>query len=171
MIKSDKKLKELSLILGRKSNLLISEAIKSLREDEPFEGAIGLLVSLYNENEDRAVRKTIEEFLNDLKDHSARSEVIAEIIKPWKAGTISMLAASCWQSGLDYSEYIAEIAGIFLKGDYTTAIECMTVIEESAGKCSRDRKNEVIRMIEESPFSGVNEKSVLTLELIGILEK
>ena len=170
MIKSDKKLKELSLILGRKNNLLISEAIKSLREDEPFEGAIGLLVSLYNENEDRAVRKTIEEFLNDLKDQSARSEVIAEIIKPWKADTISMLAASCWQSGFDYSEYLAEITSIFLKGDYATAIECMTVIEESAGKCSREKKDEVIRMIEDSPFSGVNEKSALTLELIGILE-
>ena len=48
-----------------------------------------------------------------------------EIRKPWKDDTISMLVSSCWQSGLDYSEYSMDFAKVFLKGDYVTAIECL----------------------------------------------
>lgn len=171
MIKSEKKLKELSVILSKKNNNLITGAVKSLRNEEPFEGAIGLLITLFNENENRSVRKAIEEFLNDLKDKSLRPEVIAEIRKPWSPATISMLVSSCWQSGLDYSDYLDVIANIFLKGDYVTAIECMTVIEGSAGNCSREKKDGIIKMIEENYLSDVNEKSALTLELISILER
>ncbi len=171
MLKSEKKLKELSARLKGRNSLMITETVKSLRNDEPFEGAIGLLVETFNESSDISVRKTIEGFLNDLKDQSATPEVIAEIRKPWSNPTKSMLIASCWQSGLNYSAYLDEMALLFLESDYATAIECMTVIEGSAGDCSRAKKDEIIRMIEESPLSGLNEKSALTLELISILEK
>ncbi len=48
MKRSDKKLKELSAILKKNNSAAIIEAIKSLREEEPFEGAIALLVSFYD---------------------------------------------------------------------------------------------------------------------------
>ncbi len=170
-MKSEKKLKELAVIINKRNNNLIIGAVKSLREEEPFEGAIGLLIAVFNESDNRSVRKAIEEFLNDLKDKSLRPEVIAEIRKPWNPETISMLVSSCWQSGLDYSDYIDDIADAFLDGDYATAIECMTVIEASCGNCSREKKDGIIRRIEGKFFSAVNEKSTLTLELISILER
>jgi hypothetical protein len=171
VIRSEKKLRELSATLKKKNILLISEAIKLLRDEEPFEGAIGLLASFYDETKEKPAKHVIEEFFNDLKDKSARSEVVTEIRKPWEAGTISMLVASCWQSGLDYSDYLTDMARVFLKGDYVTAIECMTVIEESVHCSNRERKDEIIKIINESPLSGVNEKSAITLELISILER
>ncbi|MCK7536379.1 MAG: hypothetical protein MZV63_38065 [Marinilabiliales bacterium] len=62
-----------------------------------------------------------------------RTEIIAEIQKAMESTTQSaMLVSSCWQSGLDYSDYSADFAKVFLKGDYATSIECITVIEESA---------------------------------------
>lgn len=171
MIKSEKRLKELSAILNRSDILVTIEAIKELRDEESFEGAISLLASFYNMSEDKTLLKTIEEFFNDIKDKSARIEVITEIKKPWKPNTIGMLVGSCWQSGLDYSEYINDLASIFLKSDYPTSIECMTVIEESGLHCSREKKDEIIKIIEDSPLSGTNEKNALTLELITILER
>jgi hypothetical protein len=171
VIRSEKKLKELSAALHNKDSLLSLEAIKQLRKEEPFEGAIGLLVSLYNETSDKQIKKVIEEFFNDLKDLSARPEVVMEIRKPREWNTISMLVASCWQSRLDYSDYLTDLARVFLKADYATAIECMTVIEESVHSCSRESKDEIIKIIGDSPLSGVNEKSALTLELISILER
>lgn len=171
MIKSEKRLKELSSIFRKGDKTAISESIRALREEESFEGAIGLLASFYDGSEEKMIRKTIEEFFNDIKDQSARIEVIAEIRKPLKANTISMLVASCWQSGLDYSDYLTDMARTFLKGDYATSIECMTVIEESVLNCTRERKDEIIKIIEDSPLAGVNEKSALTLELISILER
>ncbi|MDQ1332943.1 MAG: hypothetical protein QG576_978 [Bacteroidota bacterium] len=171
VIKSEKRLKELSAILRRTNNTDVSNGIRSLREEEPFEGAIGLLVSFYDGSEEKIILKTIEDFFNDIKDQSSRIEVITEIRKPWKANTISMLVASCWQSGLDYSDYLTDMARTFLKGDYATAIECMTVIEGSVVNISRERKDELIKIIEDSPLAGVNEKSALALELLSILER
>ena len=48
-----------------------------------------------------------------IKDQSVSSEIITEIRKPFKQATISMLVASCWQSGLDYSEYSADMVDSF----------------------------------------------------------
>ncbi len=171
MIRSDKKLRELAVVLTKENSLLVTEAIKKLRNEEPFEGAIALLVALFDRTDNRSIHKTIEDFFNDIKDKSVRPEIMTEIIKPWKPETVSMLVASCWQSGLDYSGYMKDIAAIFMQGDYSTSIECMTVIEESVPYCSRNTKDTVIKIIEESNLSGTNEKYGLTMELISILKK
>jgi hypothetical protein len=171
VIKSEKKLSQLSDILKSKENLVIIEAIKSLRDEEPFEGAIGLLTSFFDMTTDKAIQRTIEEFFSDLKDSTLRKEVIAERRKPYKQNTTGMLVGSCWQSGLDYSEYLSDMAKIFIEGDYNTAIECLTVIEESVQKCSNEIKMEALKMIESSTKAGTHEKFSLTQELIAILMK
>jgi len=130
-----------------------------------------LLTEFYNKSNDNTIRKTIAGFMNDLKDQSACKEVIEEIRKDWKSDTISMLVSSCWQSGLNYSEYSIDLARVFLKGDYVTAIECLTVIEDTVDEVSKEKRAEVIKLIEDNPFSSVNEKTTLMLELITILER
>lgn len=171
MIQSDKKLKALASILGSGKEDEIATAVRELREDEPFEGAIALLAKFYDGCSQKALLRIIEDFFNDLRDQSLRPEVIAEIRKSWKPGTISMLVASCWQSGLDYSGYLPDMARTFLKSDYATSIECMTVIESSVDKCSRAVKDDLIAMIMESPYAFMNEKNALVHELLGILNR
>lgn len=171
MIKSEKKLNELARVIGKRNSLQIIQAIRSLREEEPFEGVIGLLAETFNGSDDRSVLKAISEFFNDLKDLSARHEIIMEIRKPWNEDTISMLVSSCWQSGLDYSDYIEDMIKIFIEGDYTAAIECMTVIEGSVAESSRERRDDLIKTIKDTDRVWVNEKKSLTLELLSILEK
>jgi hypothetical protein len=171
MIRSEKKLKELAEILNKDNNILISDAIQLLREDQPFEGAISLLTAFYNKTGDFSIRRTIEGFMNDLKDQSAGPEVMQEIRKDWNDDTIGMLVSSCWQSGLDYSDYCIDFAKVFLRGDYPTAIECMTVIEESLQDLSMETRNEIIELINESPFSPSDEKRSLIHELISLLGK
>jgi len=171
MIKSEKKIKELADVLDKDNNIEIAQAIELLRQEKPFEGAIGLLTAFYNKTDDFSIRKSIAGFMNDLKDQSACKEVIEQIRKKWKSDTISMLVSSCWQSQLNYSEYSLDLVGIFLEGDYVTAIECLTVIEESVNDLSESDKNEIIKILEESPVTQITEKQTLTLELISILER
>jgi hypothetical protein len=59
----------------------------------------------------------------------------------------------------------------FIKGDYSTAIESMTVIEASAAKSSRETRDDLIKTLQDSPKAWENEKKNLTLELLSILEK
>jgi len=171
MIKSEKRIKELDEILNKDNNKAITEAIDLLRQEKPFEGAIGLLTAFFDKTNDFSIRKNITGFMNDLKDHSVCQEVINEIRKQWKPDTISMLVSSCWQSGLNYSEYSLDLAKVFLKGDYITAIECLTVIEESVRELSKATKEEIMKMLEVTHISQINEKKELTLELIAILER
>jgi hypothetical protein len=171
VIKSDKKLKELALVLGKKNSLQIARAVKSLREEESLEGAVGLLAETFDSSEDTDVLKVVTDFFNDIKDLSARMEVITELRKPWDEDTISMLVSSCWQSGLDYSDYMEDMINIFIEGDYFTAIECMTVIEGAVDKSTRERRDNLIKTIQDASGAWVNEKKSLTLELLSILEK
>jgi predicted DNA-binding protein len=171
MIRSEKKLKELAEIFNKDNNILITDTIGLLRDGQSVEGVIGLLTTLYDKTDDFLIRKTIEGFMNDLKDQTVVIEVMTEIRKKWKPDTISMLVSSCWQSGLDYSDYSPDLVKIFMKGDYVTAVECLTVIEESVHKLTRAKKDDIIKIIEEFPVSIVDEKKALTLELILILER
>jgi hypothetical protein len=171
VIRSEKKLKELAGILKEGDAHFIARAIKSLRGEEPIEGAIGLLTEYYDNSSDEDISGLIENFFNDIKHHSARPEVMAEIRKPWKQDTLSMLVSSCWQSGQDYSEYTEDIATVFLEADYSTAIECMTVMEESAKFNTREQKDNIIEIIKNSSRAFTHEKTALTHELIGILEQ
>lgn len=169
MIRSSKKLELLAAVLERKDNLVIAEAVNLLRDELPFEGAIGLLTALYNRNHDQFVRRAVEGFMNDIKDQSAGIEVMAEINKDWESETLTMLVASCWQSGLDYTGYLTDFALVFTKCDYLTAIECFTVIEESAFHISLEKKQELVEIIRKGSEEGGDEKQKLTSELIRVL--
>ncbi len=171
MIKSEKKLKELSLLLNKDNNNLINEAIIHLRDEQPFEGAIGILTSFYDMTNDSSLKKSIENFMNDIKDQSACSEVINEIRKPWKADTISMLVSSCWQSGLNYTGFSKDFARVFITGGYVTAIECLTVIEETANELEPEIKDEIKKIVSDSASSFTHEKKALTDELFEILDR
>ncbi len=169
MIQSEKKLKELNSVLDGKNKALISTTIASLRVELPFSGAVGILVSYYDSTDDQHIKGIIKEFMNDIKDPAAREEVIAETARKRKQETLSMLISSCWQSGLDYSDYVSEIASVFISGDYATSIECFTVIEESAQKISDLKKNEIIGLIRGKIHSYDYNKKTLAQELILVL--
>ena len=171
MIKSDEKIKLLNEILNKDNNIVITEAIELLRQEKPFAGAIGLLTAYYDKTDDFSIRKTITGFINDLKDQSVCQEVIEEIRKQWKPDTISMLVSSCWQSGLNYSDFSLDLAKVFLEGDYITAIECLTVIEESIQNLNKATRDKILKMLEESPVTQITEKKELMLELISILDR
>jgi hypothetical protein len=87
--------------------------------------------------------------------------LLNEIRKQWKSDTISMLVSSCWQSGLNYSDYSFDLAKVFLTGDYVTAIECLTVIEESVHELSKVRKDEIIKCLRKVRYLRLMKKRLL----------
>jgi hypothetical protein len=166
----ENKRKELEHILNKKNFVKIAEAIKMLRNDSPFTGAIALLVSYYNQSSNDSIKRLIREFLNDLKDQSSCIEVVAEIRKDIKPETLRMVISSCWQSGLNYADHSSEFASLFITGDYMTAIECFTVIESSVNHMTRAKKDEIIKIIRNQSPQVIDEKAALALELISILK-
>lgn len=165
------KRKELEHILSKGNFVKINEAIKKLRDASPFSGAIGLLSSHYESTGNQQIKELIAGFLNDLKDQSLCGEVVDEIKKEFTWPTRSMLIASCWQSGLNYSGYMGDFAEMFIRGDYATALECFTVIESSSGHLSKADKNSLIRLLKDNASKVSGEKTALAMELLYFLEQ
>jgi hypothetical protein len=171
MTETAKKLNELRTVLSNKNNLRITQAIRLMRNEPPLAGAIALLISHYDGSDNHSIRQLIKEFMNDMKSQAFCAEVVEEIKKDHKADTLEMLASSCWQSGLDYSDYCSDFAVLFLTGNYMTALECFTVIESSAGKISKKRKDMIIKKIQEGATELMGEKAPLAVELVAILSE
>jgi len=169
MVKSEKRLKELAAVLGKNNDEETVRVILSLREEEPFEGAITLLAEKYEHTINTLLIKTIEAFFNDLRDPSLREEVISEARKHYNNNTIRMLLSSCWQSGLDYSDWAVELTDLFVSREYNIALECLTILEYSAGSIAPATRNNMINTIRESLITNSGEKSRLADELINIL--
>lgn len=166
MAGSEEKIKRLATLLEKNNPELIVQAVEMLREEQPFDGAIGLLASCYDRNHGVMVSRAIETFLNDLKDKSLRAEMVSEIKKEHKQHTVTMLVSSCWQSGLDYSAFSMDFAELFLKSDYGTALECMTVIEESIPVLTEKEKSRIHELIVQITQNETSSKKELALDLI-----
>lgn len=169
MKKSVKKLNELERKLNTKDVKVISNAIILLRNEEPYSGAIHLLVTLYDSTNNLLIRDLINNFMIDLKEPEVREEIITEVKMTYRQETICMLVSSCWQSGLDYTEYSNDFANIFIRGDYKTALECFTIIGESVKNMERNKKIEIIELLEKNKDTFSVEKASLSDTIVASL--
>jgi len=171
MIRSDKKLAELKKTLERGRHTEIEEIVSKLRDTEPFEGALKLLALFYDTSSAESLKLIISGFFNDIKEKSARQEVIESISEVESPSTKAMLASSCWQSGLDYSGHARALAEIFLDNDYMTALECFTVMDTCSVTISREDKEYIIKRLEKNITTHEKAKQQLTRELISVLKE
>jgi len=169
MLKSEKKLAELNKILTNGKYNEINDRISILRSEEPFEGAISLLAHFYDKTGDEGIKLLITAFFNDMKERSCRAAVIESIDSVSKPASKAMLASSCWQSGLDYSDHAIALAEIFIKSDYMTSLECFTVLETCSGMISDTDKSEIIGRLRNETDSYDTVKQLLAKELITVL--
>jgi len=169
MSENEKRIKELTVRLRNKDADSVVEAISGLRNQEFFEGVIRLIVEMYDNSVNASIRDAIKLFMNDLKETALRGEVVKELNKDYKSDTLEMVASSCWQSGLDYSEYATDFARLFVRREYMVALECFTVLEESVNSIPETAKVSVINIIKEGNDQNQGEKAALTKELLKIL--
>lgn len=169
MLHQEKRLSELALLLKKDDPIAITDAIELLREEKPFSGVIGLLADCYDRNKDAQVARSIENFMNDIKDPSLRPEIINEVKKDRKPATRSMLVSSCWQSGMNYTDYMADIATVFVSSDYRVALECITLIEESSASISMGMKGQILKIIDRNQFDPSDERFPLMEEIRAAL--
>jgi hypothetical protein len=170
MIKSAKKLAELEKVLGTGSRHDIEKAVAALRNSESFEGALKVLAVYYDRSEDEGLKLLISTLFNDIKERSSCPEVIDAITAAESQATKAMLAASCWQSGLDYSEHAVALARIYTEGDFATSLECFTVLETCAMTISEENRNQIISLLEKETEMKDDARKKLTGELITVLK-
>jgi hypothetical protein len=170
MEKAEKRLTGLVSVLNGGADREIAERIKLLRSEEPFSGALRSLAIHFDKTDNQNIKQAIAAFFNDLKEKTARAEVIDSISVVRKQASKSMIISSCWQSGLDYSDFALQLAGHFIEGDYMTSLECFTVFDNCATTIGESDRAAVITMLQEQLDSYDTPKQKLATELITLLK-
>ncbi len=171
MLRSEKKLAELNKTLTNGKYNEINDRISILRSEEPFAGAVSLLADFYDKTRDEGLKLLVAEFFNDMKERSCRAEVIESMAAVSNQASKAMLASSCWQSGLDYSDHAVALAEIFIKSDYITSLECFTVLETCSGMISSTDKSGIISRLKDGFDTYDTVKQQLARELIAIMRE
>ncbi len=143
----------------------IVKIIKELRKEEPFPGIILLLADFHSRTDSTDVSKEIEKFFNDIKDQTLAPEIIISIDQSESDQTRCALISACWQSGLDYGDYIEQFVDYSIKGDYLTALESFTVIEQFIMGADNNLKEKLTETINRSLEQQPDEKTGLLKEI------
>lgn len=129
-----------------------------------------LIFEVLESTSDKSIIEEIISILGQLKDKNSVAYIIEALTKGKVKKYRKEIITTCWQSGLDYSEHLTIFAKEFIQGDYVTAIEAFTVIEEwifeSEPKNILDCKNYLIDAVSQVD----NEKKPLYVELVRLVE-
>ncbi|MBD3636060.1 MAG: hypothetical protein HUJ25_01865 [Crocinitomicaceae bacterium] len=135
----DKKIQELLLKLASKKENDQIKAVQSLKV-HGNESAIKPLVQvLSSTSASQLLKDEITDLLNTIKSTKVPAEIIKCLNNDDFAAAHQLLLASIWNSGLDYSMYMGDIASATIKGDFMYAMECLTILENIEGQLEEDQ--------------------------------
>jgi hypothetical protein len=131
---------------------------------------IPALIDLFFTVEDPSIKNSVRNLLAELKQADAIPYLLDAIgnerYQPIKRELISI----CWENGLDFTPHIGNFIGWMKQGDYMTAFEAFTVIENLEGKITEEEADryiaELMSAMESSPSP---EKAALFHDLIHFI--
>ncbi len=136
-------------------------------------GSVKILPVLFNlihKKTDPGIRNEILNMLSEIKSQEAVPLITSSLDKNDYGDYMPAFIAACWQSGLDFSKYLRVFAGLFIQGDYKTALEAFTVIEESIPNASENDHMDCIRFLRDAECMVTDEKLPLYKELRKVVE-
>ena len=96
------------------------------------------IIGLLNKINDARKAKVFS-FLSKLKQKDA-APIMMEIVKDEKNKPFQdLILNTFWNSSIDYSPFFAEFVEISCKGQYITALECLTILENLKGPFNEDQ--------------------------------
>jgi hypothetical protein len=128
------------------------------------------LFSLIHKKTAPEVRNEILQLVGEIKSQEAAPIIAASLDKMDFGDYLHAFVAACWQSRLDFSKHLQVFAGLFIQGDYRTALEAFTVIEESIINASDIEIAECIRFLKDAECMITDEKMPLFRELRRVVE-
>jgi hypothetical protein len=148
----------------------IIDTISSLRK----RGKISTLPELFElmlATEDQEIMEVAVNLLNDLKKKEAIPVIIDAIADKNYLPIQKELLASCWQCGLDYHDHIMLFIDVAISGDYATAFEAFTVIEDCIGEIEDRERARCVKKLNKGLEKTPEEKLPLMKELISMVER
>lgn len=142
-------------------------------EDTRTAGTVTIIPYLFDiiaTNKNESIINEVIKTIGDIKNKEAVPYIVDSIQKHDYGQHYSEVVATCWQSSLDFSDFIPVFASIFIKADYQTSVEAFTVIEESVYNAAVERRNECLKILDNNFNQVAEEKRPLFSELRNLIK-
>ena len=161
--------RETRRILQSNDDRLVKARLRELTNTGSSE-LLPLILDLLKSNPAQDIKQEIITMLGNLREQAC-TQIIAQFIEEnHNSDCISEVVASCWQSRLDYSAHLSTFTNFFVIGNYQSALESFTVIEEMAWKLPENRRADCRRDLLGRIKEIDDTKRPLFNELINILD-
>ena len=145
----------------------VAGAIEEIRENGDISIVPELLEILLHSNEP-AIVTPVTSWLSDVKDTSFKTVLMEKIINAPAQSNKANLLRICWESAIDFSEFLEIFTDILIQEDFINALEASTVIENLNGNIA-DEKIEVAIKRLRAECKG--DKTFLAEDAIAYLEE
>lgn len=167
------KVKRISMSEDKKVNKKVAQIILQLSSPEPKdvikavkalkmsgnETAIEPLIDLYCSSKNNAVKAEIVDLLNSIKSTKVPPVVIDCLVNEKYASARQVVLSSIWNSNLDYTDYLLEIAEVTQKGEMMDAMEFLTILENMEGTLSEEKIMDALLSMKSYLVEHTNENS------------
>jgi len=155
--------------LWSENDKLVLKAIQSLRSMGNIH-YLPELLSLLNQTDSETVEKELVRFLADIKDPASIPFILAGLRDPALNTARGNIVSACWQGGMDFSGELDLFIRLFVEGDYRTALECFTMIEEAVVNLEYTDMEKLRKQVLGGLEKISEEKKPLANELVKLLE-
>jgi hypothetical protein len=161
---------EKSWVIRLESNnpATLMTAIKEIRDHGNIR-MLPYLFRLMQPSTHQVIRESILMMIGELKTKDAVPVIVGALEKADRGVDFARLVAACWQSSLDFSHHIPVFIRIFIDGDYQTAVEAFSVVEESIMNADSHMQKNCLKILENSANQVSEEKYPLYRELIKVV--
>lgn len=148
--------KELVSKLQSGKSSVIQQALGEVRS----EGNVLIIPFLFDviaTNKGEAIVEEVIKTICDIKDKEAVIPIVESIQRQDYGKHMAEVVSIGWQSTLDFGPYVTVFTSIFTTGDYQTSLEAFTVIEGSIYNADMGKRNECLKILDNS-FSKISEE-------------
>lgn len=147
---------------------IVLAAIKEISETGNSE-YLPALIELLNNHESDEIKDKVAKVFSEIKHTNAVPYLVKAIEDNRLAGIREVLVRTCWENGLDYTNYFSTFVDLLINGDYMVAFEAYTLIENSEGTLSKASAMEYISRLKEALASVGEERQTLIHHIIQFL--
>lgn len=147
---------------------IVIEALDELKTSGKVED-IPVLVELLHTSSNPEIKTKITSLLANLKGIETIPLLISAIRNPKYAPELQKLVSSCWENGLDYSNYLSIFTDLLIENDFLVAFEAYTVITNLVSRIDQAKIETEIDRLDKALATAPEEKRPLLLDVIDFL--
>jgi len=166
----NKEQKELTLKgLKSEDSQVVIDSIKMIREDGD-DSFLNAVFELYTFTDDQKVQQEIYGLFCDIRNQESAKTIADLINKTNNDEALQMLVSSCWQTRIDYSDYLEIFIKLTANKPFAIAFEAFTVIENIESSFTTNRKLELLAFTTGLLSDVADDNAELAHSIIDIIE-